>query len=312
MKLRLATRGSKLALTQSGWVAEQLSAAVPGLEVELVTVKTSGDILPVEKWEAEGNKGLFVKEIEEALLAGRADLAVHSAKDLPAELPPGLVIGAYPEREDPRDVLVSRTDTLETLAPGAIVASASQRRRMQLALARPDLRYAPIRGNVDTRLRKLAEGECQALVLAAAGMKRLGILGPKGADHRLEIATEVVRFSGQLLDPSVVVPAPGQGALAVEARAGARDILDVLSRLDQAATRAAVECERAFMAAMGGGCRMPLGAFARTQDGELRLSVYYAPRPDAPGARLTGTRRAAEGRALALELAAKMKSAVLP
>jgi len=292
MKLRLATRGSLLAQTQSKWVAERLREALPGTEVELVTVTTSGDTLPVEKWGTEGNKGLFAKEIEEALLEGKAEFAVHSCKDLPAVLPKGLTIAAYPKRQDPRDALVSGGVKLASLKAHSKVGSASLRRQMQLVLLRPDLEYIAIRGNVDTRLRKLTEGECAALVLAAAGLNRLG---------RADVVTE-------FLDPAKVVPAPGQGALAIEARADRKDVLEALKRLDDAATRTAVECERVFMGAMGGGCRMPLGAHARLKDYRLTLDVFYSAGGADPGRHLSASGKEDEGAALAKKLAGKLKA----
>ena len=296
MKLILATRGSPLALTQSRWTAERLRALAPGLEVELARITTSGDVLAVDQWAAQGNKGLFVKEIEEALLSGKADIAVHSAKDLPAALPSGLTIAAYPRREDPRDVLIANGVAFAALPAGLAVGSASARRQLQLKSLRPDLNYIPIRGNVDTRLGKLAKGECAALVLAAAGLKRLG-----------RTPADAV-----FLEPEQMVPAPGQGALAVEARGDSADVLELLRRLDDAATREAVECERAFMAAMGGGCRMPLGAYARRSGGALTMDVFYSPDESTAGLRLTGQMEDAPGAGarLAAELAQRMRAAL--
>ena len=289
MKLRLATRGSPLAQTQSKWVAEQVRA-ITGAEVELVTITTSGDTLSLDKWATEGNKGLFVKEIEEALLAGKAEFAVHSSKDLPAELPKGLAIAAFPKREDPRDVLVTAGPKFAELAKGSKIGSASLRRQMQLALMRPDLEYTAIRGNVDTRLRKLYEGQCAGVVLAAAGLNRLGRSG---------VVTE-------FLDPGKVVPAPGQGALGIEARADRHEVMDALRKLDDAETRSAVECERAFMAAMGGGCRMPLGAYARLSGGMLTLDTFYARADGDKGRHMTGEAPAKDYQKMVAELAKKL------
>lgn len=288
MRLRLATRGSPLALVQSRWTAARLTAY--GHAVELVTVKTSGDALPHDRWESEGTKGLFVKEIEEALVAGTADLAVHSSKDLPADLPPGLVIAAYPEREDARDVLVSQAG-LEALGPGAVVGTASARRRMQLALLKSDLVFLAIRGNVDTRLRKFAEGACAALVLAAAGLRRLG---------RADVSFET-------FETAEMVPAPGQGALAVECRADRAELLQALKPLDHDDTRAAVECERLFMRAMGGGCRMPLGAYARFAGGAVEMDVFYAATAEGKGVRAGGRRPRAEAAVLVDEMIARVR-----
>jgi hydroxymethylbilane synthase len=314
MKLRLATRGSALALAQSRWVADRLRASVPDLEIELVRIKTSGDVLPAAKWGTGGNKGLFVKEIEEALVSGAADLAVHSAKDLPADLPPELLIAAYPEREDPRDVLVSNGVRLQSLPKDAVVATASARRRLQLQKLRPTLRFVEIRGNVDTRLRKLSEGQCAALVLAAAGLKRLGVggwgpaVGEEGTAS-FQVAKGGTAFLAEVLDPDRVVPAPGQGALAVEVRADRPGIIDAVRVLDHPETRVAVEVERRFMAAMGGGCRMPLGAYAQVGDGILTLRVFYASGPEDRGVHRTGRAPADGAATLAADMAAEMRSA---
>lgn len=288
MKLRLASRGSLLAQTQSKWVAQRVRE-LTGAEVELVTVTTSGDTLSIEKWASEGNKGLFVKEIEEALLAGEAEFAVHSSKDLPAELPKVLTIAAFPKRQDPRDVLVSAGPKLASLPARSKLGTASARRQLQLALLRPDLEYVAIRGNVDTRLRKLTDGQFAAVVLAAAGLNRLG---------RAEVVSE-------FLDPARVVPAPGQGALALEARGDRADVLKALRVLDDADTRAAVECERAFMAAMGGGCRMPLGAHAQINGGKTLLNVFYSAGGADPGRHMNAS--GSDGMRLAAGLAERMK-----
>lgn len=293
--LRLGTRGSALALAQSKLVAEKLKRLHEGLEVELITVVTTGDKdsgrAPRTEAAPPGGaadmgavniKASFVKEIEEALLRGEIDLAVHSAKDLPAELPDGLVLAAIPEREDPRDAFIGAGGRrLDDLPPGALVGTASVRRRIQLRLKRPDLRFTPIRGNVDTRLRKLSEGRADALVLAVAGLKRLGL---GSIPH-------------EPLPVDFMVPAPGQGALAVEARADGKEVLRLLEGLDDEGSRLAVGLERRFLRAMGGGCSMPLGALARLEpagsggDGGpagLSLLVFWA---DADGRARTLTGR---------------------
>jgi hydroxymethylbilane synthase len=260
-RVRVGTRGSRLALRQAELVAEGLRRAWPGLAVDLVAMRTSGDRLATAHLASVGGKGLFVKEIEEALLDGRVDLAVHSLKDLPAEMPAGLTLAVFPARDDPRDVLVSRAGSdLGGLGRGARVATSSLRRQVQLLAARPDLAVEPIRGNVDTRLRKLQDGPCDALVLAAAGLRRLG-LEPPGA---------------HLLDPELMVPAVGQGTLAVQTREDGA-IRDRLAPLDDPETRAAALAERAFLAGIGGSCTTPLGAYARRDDGgRLRLSAFVA------------------------------------
>jgi hydroxymethylbilane synthase len=254
VKLRLATRGSALARWQAEHVAAALAAADPALEVELLIVETTGDrVRDVPLWEI-GGRGVFVKEVQAAVLDGRADLAVHSAKDLPSRDTPGLAIAAVPERGDPRDGLVGRP--LEELPTGALVATGSVRRRAQLADLRPDLRFTGLRGNLDTRL--AAASRYDAIVVAVAGLVRL---------ERMAALTEA-------LDPSVMVPQVGQGALAVECRDDDDATRAALSVLDHAPTRAAVTAERTFLARLGTGCELPIGAAAVAgPDGGLVLDA---------------------------------------
>lgn len=260
-RLRVGTRGSPLALRQAELAIERLRAHRPQVEVEAVPIKTSGDRLAHAALAEFGGKGLFVKEIEEALLDGRVEMAVHSLKDLPAELPEGLCLAAFLPRGDPRDVLVSLGGGgLDDLPAGARVATSSLRRRVQLLAKRQDLRIEPIRGNVDTRLRKLSEQLYDALVVAAAGLERLG-LQPRTACP---------------LPPDDFIPAVGQGILVVEARAGDRRILDLLSDLDDAQTRRQALAERAFLLHLGGNCYTPLAAHAAVREGELRLVAMVA------------------------------------
>ena len=249
---RLGTRGSALALAQSSTIAAALREL--GAAVELVTVRTLGDDRPPDTTWGEG---AFVGAIESALLAGGVDLGVHSAKDVPTTEAPRLAIAAYPGREDPRDALVGRWPgtTLESLPPGARVGTDSPRRAAFLRAARPDLLVHPLHGNVDTRLRRLDTGETDALVLAVAGLSRLG-----RADR-----------IGQILPVDLIPPAPGQGSLAVQCRADDEIALAWISRLDDPATRAAVEAERGFLRATGGGCRAPIGALARVEGDEIVL-----------------------------------------
>jgi hydroxymethylbilane synthase len=252
--LVIASRGSQLALWQARWVAAQLSGA--GHECRIEIIKTTGDKITDVPLAKVGTKGLFTKEIEEALLDGRADLAVHSLKDLPTELPEGLVLAAVPEREDPRDAVVGRK--LADLALGARVGTSSLRRAAQLRQLRPDLQVESVRGNLDTRLRKLDEGQYDAILLAAAGLKRLGWGG--------RIA--------EILAPDQMCPAVGQGALAIEARAG----FDGVAVLDDAATHTAVMAERGVLGALGGGCQVPIGAYATVSHGRVRLlGIVAAP-----------------------------------
>ena len=266
--LRLGTRGSQLALAQSGLVADALRAL--HAEVELVVIRTTGDDRPPSTTWGEG---AFVMALEAALLEGRIDVAVHSAKDVPTAEDPRLAIAAYPVREDARDALVCRdpSATLETLPAGAVIGTDSPRRAAFLRARRPDLVTRPLHGNVDTRLRKLAAGEADALVLAVAGLSRLGLA---------ERITEV-------LPESVALPAPGQGALAVQVRADDPVTRPLAARLDDTATRAAVEAERAFLRASGGGCRAPLGALAEVDGPTITIRGAAAhegsvPAGDAP------------------------------
>src|SRR6266851_5778679 len=251
-RLRLGTRGSRLALVQSELVAARLRAF--GVPVELKTIVSDGDL---RARDTPIGEGIFVTALERALVAGEIDLAVHSAKDLPLEEDPKLVIAAYPERADARDALVTRLSerSIDELAVGARVGTDSPRRAGFLRALRPDLDVIPLHGNVDTRLRRLDAGEADALLLAAAGLDRLGFGG--------RIATR--------LDPGSMPPAPAQGALAVQARRGDPKVLDVLGALDDADVRIAVVAERALLKAMGGGCRAPVGAVAVQVDGVLML-----------------------------------------
>jgi hydroxymethylbilane synthase len=248
--LVIASRGSQLALWQAHWVQEQLT--VLGYPSRIEIIKTTGDRITDVPLAQVGAKGLFTKEIEEALLEGRADLAVHSLKDLPTALPAGLVLAAIPEREDARDVLVGRR--LADLPLGAKLGTSSLRRAAQLRNVRTDLRIEPVRGNLDTRLRKLDERQYDAIVLAAAGLKRLGW------EDRI----------AQILPPGVVCPAVGQGALAIETRVPA---LPACLQLNHAPTQMAVTAERALLAALGGGCQVPIGAYATVAGNRLSLQA---------------------------------------
>lgn len=246
-KVVIATRGSQLALWQAEHVKSCLQQQHPGLEVELECIKTKGDIILDVPLAKVGGKGLFVKEIEEALLSGAADLAVHSMKDVPMELPEGLVLGCIPERERPDDTLLSvHYADLEALPHGAHVGTSSLRRQSQLLAQRPDLRISSLRGNVDTRLRKLMEGQYDAIVLAGAGLKRLGLSAP----HMHALPAETF------------LPAVGQGALGIECRADRTDILDMLAFFEHSHTRVCVEAERGFLAGLNGGCQVPIAGHA--------------------------------------------------
>ena len=262
MLLTIGSRGSQLALWQANWVKQRLEALGETCRIEII--KTTGDKITDVPLAQVGTKGLFTKESEEALLDGRIDLAVHSLKDLPTELPDGLLISAIPSREDPRDALVGAP--LAELATGAKVGTSSLRRVAQLRAARPDLAIESVRGNVDTRLRKLGEGQYDALVMAAAGLRRLG--------WEARIA--------ECLPVEVMCPAVGQGALAIETREEG-DAARSCARLDDAGARVCVEAERAVLATLGGGCQVPIGAYARITGDRLDLVAIVAS-PD--GARL--------------------------
>ncbi len=256
-----ATRRSALALAQCRAFVATLRAAVAGLETTELQVVTTGDRIQDRPLTDIGGKGLFVKEIEEALLERRADFAVHSIKDVPGVLPPGLVLACIPPREDPRDVLVSpRYGTLAKLPEGAKVGTSSLRRSIALRAARPDLQMVPMRGNVDTRLRKVDAGECDAVVLARAGLVRLGL-----ADR----ATDV-------LAPEVSLPAVGQGALGIECREGDRDCLEALARVHHAETATCVAAERGVLVALEGDCKTPLGAYASKSGDRFHLRAFVA------------------------------------
>jgi len=276
--VRLATRGSALALAQSRLVADGLTAAWPELEVVLVPVVTEGDRRRDLPTTALGGKGVFTAAVQEAVLDGRADLAVHSAKDLPAAQVPGLVLAAVPEREDPRDVLVTRagpaTDDLDRLPRGARVGTGSPRRLALLSWLRPDLEVVGIRGNVDSRIRRVRSGELDAAVLAAAGLRRLGLAEEAAVP----------------LDPEVFTPAPGQGCLAVEAREDDTRVLGLVGTLTHRPSRVALRGERAFLARLGGSCTLPAGALLR------------APAPDNGGRlEIQGFLAAADGKGLVRE-----------
>ncbi len=242
--LVIGSRGSQLALWQARWVQSRLQAG--GIESRIEIIKTTGDKILDVPLAKVGSKGLFTKEIEDALLDGSIDLAVHSLKDMPTELPEGLTLAAIPEREDVRDAIIG--STLDALPHGALVGTSSLRRTAQLRALRPDLKVESVRGNVDTRLRKLDEGQYQAIMLAAAGLRRLG-----WADR-----------IAQYIDPALMCPAVGQGALAIETRT---DRIQVAASLEHRDTRVAVTAERALLGALGGGCQVPIGANA-TVDGD--------------------------------------------
>ncbi|MBA5866149.1 MAG: hydroxymethylbilane synthase [Nitrospira sp. CR1.3] len=259
--LVLGTRGSKLAVHQSEWVRARLKELAPQVTVTLRRIQTSGDKILDVPLAKIGGKGLFVKEIEEALLSGDIDLAVHSMKDVPTELQPGLALLCIPQREDPRDALISReARSFKDLPQGARIGTSSLRRQAQLLQARPDLVISMLRGNLDTRLRKLREGQYDAIVLAAAGLRRLGWEG--------EIT--------ELLNPDVSLPAIGQGALGIEGRADDMFVRSLLSGLEHAETRTTVSAERALLHRLQGGCQVPIAAHATLAGSQMSLEGLVA------------------------------------
>jgi hydroxymethylbilane synthase len=264
--IRIGTRGSSLALAQANWVKEHLEENDPQQKVHLIIIKTSGDRFFETPVQGIGGKGIFVKEIEDALLRNEIDLAVHSMKDLPTELPAGLTVAAVPQREDPRDVWVSRNGlSLKDLPRGARLGTGSLRRRAQILNYRSDLTLMPIRGNIDTRLRKLAAGEIDGLILAAAGLKRIG------QENRIT----------EFLDSSICVSAVAQGALALETRQN-DPLRSRLHFMHHPPTYSEVTAERAFLDRLGGGCHLPVGALARAQGDRLELiGVAADPNGDA-------------------------------
>ena len=257
--LRIGSRGSKLALWQANHIAALLRSGGHNIEIEII--HTTGDKITDVALAQVGTKGMFTKEIEEALAAGQVDLAVHSLKDLPTGLPPGFEIAAITQREDARDAFCSvHHATIQDLPQGARVGTSSLRRQAQMMAVRADLDLHPLRGNVDTRLRKLEEGQYDAIILAAAGLNRLG-------------KTEHIK---QIIPVDVMCPAAGQGALAIEIRSGDIGTRELMAFLDDSTARAATTCERALLSTLGGGCQVPIGAFADVRNGTIQLKGVVA------------------------------------
>lgn len=308
-RLTIATRGSRLALWQAGWVKEALNRLQPGLAIELLVLKTRGDLILDRPLAKVGGKGLFVKEIEEALLDGRADLAVHSMKDVPMQLPTGLTLGVIPKRGPVEDLLVCSTyRSLGDLPRGARVGTSSLRRQAQLLAKRPDLKILNLRGNVDTRLGKLLAGQYEAIVMAAAAVARLGLDQPgtasgatlgviPGATNADAAKPGTQNWPGHvIMNPEYFLPAAGQGALGLEYRQNRADLEQLLAPLEHAPSRACVLAERAFLAALEGNCQTPiaalahLGEYAGPEATKLRLEGLVA---DEQGKRVI--RRVMEG-----------------
>jgi len=260
-KLVIASRESALAMWQARHIQARLQALYPDTEVEILGMTTTGDQILDSPLARIGGKGLFVKELEQALADGRADLAVHSMKDVPMNLPEGFALAATGEREDPRDAFVSmQYASLEALPEGSVVGTSSLRRQSQLQARLPHLKIESLRGNLQTRLRKLDEGQYAAIILAAAGLKRLGL------ESRIT----------QLIDPDLSIPAVGQGALGIEIREDREDVRALLQPLNHAETAACVEAERAMSRALAGSCTVPLGAFAQVRGNQLHIIGFVA------------------------------------
>jgi len=296
-RIRIGTRGSKLALRQTAWVRERLAERHPGLHVEVIRIRTTGDRITDVPLATVGGKGLFVKEIEEALLSGAIDLAVHSMKDVPTELPPGLHLGAITEREDPRDVLVARDGRgLHELPAGARLGTSSLRRGAQLLGLNPQWQIVPLRGNLDTRIRKLETEGLDAVILAAAGVRRMGL-------------EETIT---QYLPTDVMLPAVGQGALGIECRVE-EAVNELIAFLSHPKSTKTVEGERSFLRRLGGGCQVPIAAYGEMQSGRLLLRGMVA---HLDGSRLyraeaQGNDPEAVGKRLAEDLLAQGAEAVL-
>ena len=295
--LRLGTRGSQLALAQTRLVAEALASAWPELAapgaIETVVIRTTGDRIQDRPLSAIGGKGLFTKELEEALAERRIDVAVHSTKDLPGVLPPGFALGCVLERGDPRDALVMRAGSprrLADLPPGCSIGTSALRRQSQILALRPDIAIRMMRGNIDTRLRKLDDGEVDAIILAAAGLRRIGL----GA--RITLA----------LDPAEFVPAVGQGAVCCEVRDGDARVLDLLARVGHGETTDAVRAERAMLLRLEGNCRTPIAGHATIEAGRLSLTGFVATPDGREGWRADGTAAPVDAEALGDDVARRI------
>ncbi len=291
--IRIATRKSKLALVQSQQVADHLMALHRGLVAELVTFDTTGDAIQGQNLSEIGGKGLFTKELEDALLAGTVDMAVHSLKDMPAVLPKGLEIACIPKREDARDAFISRRyKSISDLPNGAVVGTSSTRRAAQVNALRPDVKIIPFRGNVQTRLKKLEEGVADATFLAVAGLSRLGL-------------GDVI---SEILPPSAMLPAVGQGALAIEINSQHKNMRALLAPLNHVATYVCVEAERSFLKTLDGSCRTPLAAYATLNDGVLSFDCMIASSDGVSVFRTTRKGKAEDAAAMGKDAALQLKA----
>ncbi|MGL5312754.1 MAG: hydroxymethylbilane synthase [Peptostreptococcaceae bacterium] len=289
MKIVVGTRGSKLALTQTNWVIEQLNKNYPNIEFEVKIIKTKGDLIQNVSLDKIGDKGLFVKEIEQQLLDSEIDMAVHSMKDMPSSLPEGLKFAGIPKRENPRDVLVLKEGytSLEDLPQGATVGTGSKRRKYQLLKHRPDLNIVPIRGNIDTRIRKIQDENLDAVVLAASGLLRAGF------EEKI----------GYYLPEDIMIPAPAQGALAIEIRTNNTEIEEVINSLSHEETEIQVLAERGFLDGINGSCHIPIGAYCTVDGEKISLVGLYGNEEGTKLITKTIEGKASEAREVGLELA---------
>ncbi len=269
--MKVGSRGSALALRQTQIIIDDVERLNPGVKCQVEIIKTTGDKILDKPLANIGDKGLFVKEIEAALIAGEIDFAVHSAKDLPSEMDERLCIAAFPERKCPADALISLRGSLMDLPAGAKIGTSSLRRRAQILAARPDIEICDLRGNLDTRLRKLDDGCCDAVILACAGLLRMGLMDASELEKSKNPETRII----EQLSYDICLPAAGQGALAIQCRHG-DPAGNIIAKLDSPSTRACVTAERALMKCLGGGCQTPIAALARVDDGALRLDALVA------------------------------------
>lgn len=293
-RLVVGTRGSLLARTQTQWVIDRLLAAHPGLEVATEIISTKGDRQQERPLPEIGGKGLFTEELEAALLDGSIDLAVHSTKDLPTELKPGLAVAAYPAREDPRDAWVSADGTrFDDIPQGSVVGTTSLRRQAQLLMRRPDVTFVGLRGNVDTRIRKVQRGDCVGAVLAMSGLKRASL-----AEHVTHP-----------FEPADMLPAPGQGALGIEGRADDERLAAYVRAIHDHATALAVNCERAILARLDAGCRAPVAVYATVESGQIHCEALVVSPDGKRHLRRAGERPAAEVEQLVDRIVDELQSA---
>ena len=289
MKLVVGTRGSNLALVQTNWVVDQLKKENPGVEFEVKIIKTKGDLIKDLPLDKIGDKGLFVKEIEKSLLDGEIDMAVHSMKDMPSYLPEGLKFAHSPKREDPRDALIFKEGykSLDDLPQGARIGTGSKRRKYQLLKYRPDLNIVPIRGNIDTRIRKIVDENLDGVVLAASGLLRVGL------------EDKITYY----IPKDIMIPAPAQGALAIEIRENSKDIEEIINSLKDKETEIQVAAERGFLDGINGSCHIPIGAYCDVDGENISLTGLYG---DEEGNNLitkTISGKASEAREIGLQLA---------